>query len=181
VEATRLEGRRSLVIGPWHVPDVFDGGIDRRRAELQHGPRPVEMWVGRVMTGAAVLWPPVHADLQRDYAGVVVGARRRGAALLTVLNRRGATCVLVIDVFGRPLDDGEQAAVRRILERLKPQPFFKIKPWVAVDVGPWGGFTTSAVVRELDFGPWGGDADVLGPALEQLAWVLADEPSRAAA
>jgi len=168
------------VIGPWHLPDLFDGAIDRRRAAARYGPRPVEMWIGRVMTGPQALWPPVHVDQQRDYARVVAGARRRGAALVTVLRRRGSTCVVAVDVFGRPLDDGEQAAIRRILERLKPQPFFTIKPWVALHVGEWGGYSTNAAVRERDPDGWA-DTDLLGLALEQLAWVLADEPTRAAA
>jgi hypothetical protein len=169
------------MIGPWHLP-CLDGAVDRRRAETRHGARPVETWHGRVMTGPHVVWPPVDRDQQAEYARRVVEAKRAGAALVTVLHRRGATCVVVIDVYGRPLDDGEQAAVRRVLERLTPAPFFGIRPWVAVQVGPWGGLTTNAVEREHD-PEWLDDPDVdrLGPALEQLAWILADAPTRALA
>ena len=170
------------MIGPWNLP-CFDGAIDRRRAEQRdhRAPRPVDVWHGHVATGPHVLWPPVHVDQQRDYAHAVVEAKHAGAALVTVLARRGATAVVVIDNFGRPLDDGEQAAVRRILEGLKPRPFFKIRPWVAVDVGPWGGFTTNAVVRDRDWNWWTPDVDRIGPAIEQLTWILAARPTRAAA
>ena len=117
---------------------LFDGAIDRRRAVTRTGARPVGLWHGRVTTGPHVIWPPVHRDEQLEYARAVVTVKHAGAALVTVLHRRGATCVIVVDVFGRPLDDGEQAAVRRVLERLTPAPFFSVRPWVAVDVGPLG-------------------------------------------
>jgi hypothetical protein len=167
------------VIGPWHLP-CFDGAIDRRRAVTRHGARPVQTWHGRVATGPHVLWPPVHRDEQLDYARAVVTAKHAAAALVTVLHRRGATAAVIVDVFGRELDTGEQAAMRSVLEHLTPAPFFTIRPWVAVHVGPLGGFVTNAVERDRDPWEWP-PVDRLAPALEQLAWILADEPTRAPA
>ncbi len=177
------------MIGPWHL-NLFDGAIDRRERYVRRngrwrpatGPRPVTTWQSRVMTGPHVLWPPVHADDQREYARRIVAAKREGGALITVLRRRGATCVIVLDVFGDGLTEYEQQRVRRELYWLKPRGYFKIRPWVAIDVNAHGGFTTNAVHYERDPNSWPyDDVDRLTPALERLERILTAVDVRRAA
>jgi hypothetical protein len=163
------------MLGPWHL-GLFDGAIDRERWVRRNGrwrapsgPRPVTIWQSRVMTGPHVLWPPVHADDQREYARRIVAAKHEGGAVITVLRRRGATCVIVLDVFGVELTEYEQHRVRRELEWLKPRNYFTIRPWCAFEVGPRGGFTTNAVHYERDPNGWPyDDTDRRTPALARL-------------
>ena len=137
------------MIGPWHV-DFLDGAIDRRqrrRHRLQprrpgdlHRGRAVDTWHTHIPAGPQVLWPPIHPDDQPEYARRVVHAHHTAGALVTVIHRNGATCLLVIDVFGVELTDRQQQEVRSALRSLRPPPFFRIRPWVADKVGPPGRF-----------------------------------------
>jgi hypothetical protein len=169
------------MLGPWHLSGIFDGAIDRRprayRRRSARPPRPdrpaVDVWTARVATGPHVLWPPVHVDDQAEHARRVVAARVADGALVTVLARRRATALVTVDVFGEPLTALQQRRVRGIFEVLAPRPFFRIRPWLAIDVGPFGGFTTAARVRDDDGGRTWPPVDVLDPALAELERVLA--------
>lgn len=175
------------MIGPWHL-NLFDGAIDRR-PRWYHGrhrhlyllPRRVTVWHSRTMTGPHVVWPPVRQDDQAEYARRVVTTRRESGALITVLHRRGATAVLILDVFGAELTADEQRSVRFVLEGLKPAPAYgKIPPWVAIGVGPHGGYSTNAVVVEHDWGYWD-ETDRLTPALARLEHILSAVDAKRAA
>jgi hypothetical protein len=175
------------MIGPWHV-GLFDGAIDRRprwyKRRYLHRyllPRRVTVWHSRTMTGPHVIWPPIRQEDQPEYARRIVATRRDSGALITVLHRRGATAVLILDVFGPELTEDEQRSVQFVLEGLKPAPAYgKIPPWVSIGVGPRGAWSTNVVVRERDWNYWD-EFDRLAPALERLEAILsAVDVSRAA-
>jgi hypothetical protein len=179
----------ATVIGPWHLHGPFDAAIDRRRRYYRRrrwpapAGRSVTVWQSRVQTGPAAVWPPIARDDQAEYARRLVQARVDAAALITVLHRRGRSAVLIVDVFGGGLSNHEQRRVRSLLEGLAPRPFFRIRPWVAIGVGPYGAFSTNVRVWDDGDCPGWGDMEVLGPAVDALAEVLAapDEAARRAA
>jgi hypothetical protein len=175
------------MLGPWHLEE-FDGAIDRRpRARRQsHAQRlsrdtrahPVTVWHGRAMTGPHVLWPPVHVDDQREYARRMVAAKHDGAALITVLHRRGATAIVIVDVFGRELTELEEHRIRRLLWTARPpKAYGKIEPVVAVSAGRYGAYSTNVVDTERSWDFWTEDRDRLSETLAELTRVLvgADE------
>jgi hypothetical protein len=166
------------MLGPWHLR-LFDGAIDRRphwyygrHRHLYQLPRGVTVWHSRTMTGPHVVWPPMRQEDQPEYARRVVATRRESGALITVLHRRGATAMLILDVFGPELTEDEQRSVRFLLEGLKPAPAYgKIPSWASVAVGPHGAYSTNAVVREYDWS-YGDEHDRLTPALARLEQIL---------
>ena len=165
------------MLGPWHL-EMFDGAIDRRprhrdRWRPRGVPRPVTIWHAGVTVGPQIIWPPIHVDDQREYVRRVVAAKRDGGALVTVLHRRGATAVVVVDVFGDELTELQEHRIRRLFTACKPPSAYgKIRPWVAIGAGRYGAFTTSAVVREPNAWDYWDEHDRLTPMLEQLERIL---------
>jgi hypothetical protein len=173
------------LLGPWHL-DVFDGAIDRRRRwyrpqrRRRWQPEPlVDVFRSRAIRGVQAIWPPIVQADQREYGRRLVAARRRNGSLITVLRRRGATAIVIVDVFGDGLGEFEQARVRRLFEALTPAGAYggRIRPWVAIQVGQWGAFSTSVIDRRWDEHSWQ-ELDALGPAVDALADILAGDRDR---
>jgi hypothetical protein len=160
------------MLGPWHLK-ILDGAIDRRHHHRTPAPRVVDVLHTRPEAGAMgyAIWPPIRRADQPAYARRLVLARKSGGALITVLHRRGATALVVVDVFGAPLTGVEQASVRGIFESLQPPGFMRMRPWGAIEVNEHGGFTTNAVERARDEYWWTRE-DRLSPALRDLLGVL---------